>query len=147
MWEEGDTLERAQLRKMDYFVEQTRAAGAGRVLDVGCGGGALLRRLVETHGVERAVGLTLSQAQLDWIGGMGLPRTEVRLENWFDHQPAEPYDAIISVGAFEHFASRLSRPERLEAYRAFFQHCHDWLRPGTRLGLQTMAVGHVVYDH
>jgi cyclopropane-fatty-acyl-phospholipid synthase len=147
LWEEGDTLEIAQLRKIDYFIEQTRAAGAQRVLDIGCGWGAMLRRLVETHGVEHAVGLTLSQAQLDHINGMALPRAEARLENWFDHQPSEPYDAIISVGAFEHFVARTSRTERLAAYRAFFQHCHDWLRPGGRLGLQTMAVGHVAFDH
>src|SRR5262249_28276009 len=58
----GDTLERAQERKLDFHVEQARAARARKVLEIGCGFGALLRRLVSVHGVERAVGLTLSDA-------------------------------------------------------------------------------------
>jgi cyclopropane-fatty-acyl-phospholipid synthase len=144
LWAEGDTLESAQERKIEYHIEQARAANARRVLDIGCGWGGMLRRLVTVHGVGHAVGLTLSEAQLEWIKGMNLPRVEVRLENWFDHKPDEPYDAAISVGAFEHFAGRLSRPERREAFRNFFGRVHGWLPPGGRLSLQTMAMGNAV---
>ena len=52
-----------------------------------------------------------------------------------------PYDAIVSFGAFEHFAPDGSRgPERVGAYRSFFARCHEWLVPGGRLGLET--IGH-----
>lgn len=40
LWADGDTLDDAQARKLDYFVEGTNAAGARRVLDLGCGWGA-----------------------------------------------------------------------------------------------------------
>src|SRR5262245_59552944 len=55
-----ESLEQAQLRKLDYHIEQMRGAGARRVLDVGSGWGNALRRLVSAHEVARAVGLTLS---------------------------------------------------------------------------------------
>ncbi|MFD8687480.1 class I SAM-dependent methyltransferase [Streptomyces sp. NPDC059651] len=145
LWEDGDTLESAQLRKLDYFVAQTDAAGSGRVLDIGCGWGGLLQRMSDVHGVESTVGLTLSEEQADAARALGLPGAEVRLENWMDHRPTEKYDAIISIGAFEHFARRgLSRAERVAGYRAFFESCRSWLRPGGRLGLQTVGKGNVV---
>ena len=38
LWDgEDDALAAAQMRKIDYHVGQARAAGAARVLDVGCG--------------------------------------------------------------------------------------------------------------
>src|SRR5205085_4754770 len=142
MWEPGDTLETAQLRKIDFHIAQAGARGAERVLDVGCGWGGVLRRLAETHGVGKAVGLTLSRAQAEWIAGLNVPNVEARVESWSEHEAEAHYDAIISIGAFEHFA-RLdsSDSERIEGYRAFFARCHDWLKPGGRLSLQTFAYG------
>lgn len=142
MWEPGDTLEAAQLRKIDFHIEQSRARGAQRVLDVGCGWGGVLRRLVTSHGVEQAVGLTLSRAQAEWVAAFNIPTIEVRVESWSEHQPEGRYDAIISIGAFEHFA-RLdsSDAERVEGYRSFFLRCREWLKPGGRLSLQTFAYG------
>jgi cyclopropane-fatty-acyl-phospholipid synthase len=144
MWEDHDTLESAQMRKLDFHVEQARAKNATRVLDVGCGWGSLLRRLVEVHGVEQAVGLTLSKAQAERNWAHQHPRIDVRLESWADHVPQAPYDAVISIGAFEHFARLgLSQAEKVEAYRAFFACCQAWLKPGGWLSLQTIAYGNL----
>ena len=115
-----------------------------RVLDVGCGWGSGLKRMVENTDVGHATGLTLSQAQADYIAFLHLPRTEVRVETWLDHAPAEPYDAIISIGAFEHFAKpALSPEEKVDAYRAYFRRCHTLLNPGSWMTLQTIAYGNV----
>jgi cyclopropane-fatty-acyl-phospholipid synthase len=140
MWEEGDTFEAAQVRKLEFHTKQARASGAKRVLDVGCGWGALLKYLVEMHGVERAVGLTLSKNQAEWIASYNLPQIEVRVESWTDHSPEAPYDAIASMGAFEHFARpNLSEEERVAGYRLFFQRCHQWLKPGGWMSLETVS--------
>lgn len=142
----SDTLAAAQLRKIDYFIQQAHAVGAQRVLEIGCGWGATLRRLVETHGVGEAVGLTLSAAQCQWIQRFANPQLQPRLENWFDHQPTAPYDAIISIAAFEAFAQHgLTPTEKIAAYRTFFQHCHQWLKPGGRLAIQTITYEN--FDH
>jgi cyclopropane-fatty-acyl-phospholipid synthase len=143
LWEgEDDNHEAAQKRKLDYLIQGARATAAKRVLDVGCGWGGLLRRLVEIHGVDRVTGLTLSQAQADHVATWADDRYDVRVQNWADHRPDTPYDAIISIGAFEHFADMgLSRADRVAAYRRFFESCREWLPPGGRLALQTNVKG------
>src|SRR5262245_24811775 len=78
-------LEAAQMRKLDFHVEQARAAGVDRVLDIGSGWGSMLWRLVHTHGVRRAVGLTLNPRHVAWTRRFDDPRIVVRAENWYDH--------------------------------------------------------------
>ncbi|MBO8202785.1 class I SAM-dependent methyltransferase [Streptomyces smyrnaeus] len=137
-----DDLETAQARKLDHLIEGARAAGARRVLDVGCGWGSLLKRLTQVHGVQHAVGLTLSDSQADLAESTRISGAEIRVENWRDHRPAEPYDAIISIGAFEHFArTGLTRGERVAAYREFFERCYEWLPARGRVALQTNIKG------
>lgn len=143
LWEgHDDTLQAAQERKFDYLTREARAIGVATVLDVGCGWGGLLRRLVEHHDVTNVVGLTLSAAQAGYLSSWADSRYDVRVENWADHRPSARYDAIISIGAFEHFAHfGMPRPERVAAYRRFFNSCHEWLPHGGRLALQTNANG------
>jgi cyclopropane-fatty-acyl-phospholipid synthase len=148
MWEDpDDDLEHAQRRKLDFHVDQARAAGAARVLDVGCGWGAMLMHLVGSCGVKHAVGLTLSDAQAEYLREIAPNNVEVWVRNWSDYEPTAPFDAIISVGAFEHFARQgLSSEEQIEAYRRFFRSCRNWLKPGGRLSLQTIAYGDIPRD-
>jgi len=69
-----------------------------------------------------------------------VPGTDIRLEDWNDHDPGEPYDAIFSFGAFEHFArDGTTGPQRIAIYRRFFRSCMEWLAPGGRLALETIA--------
>ncbi|MES2938568.1 MAG: class I SAM-dependent methyltransferase [Pseudomonadota bacterium] len=146
MWTPGiaaDDLAGAQLAKLDYHLAQVRVQEARSLLDVGCGWGALLLRALESGGkLERAVGLTLSEEQHDHVAQAALqhPRMACKLENWLDHQPEQPYDGIVSIGAFEHFATAQdSQEQRLEKYRAFFRFCRDAMVRGGRLSLQTIA--------
>ena len=144
MYEDAsDSLETAQQRKLEYHIQQARADGAARVLDIGCGWGALQKKLVQEHQVKLAVGLTLSDHQAQWIRAMDLPGVEVHVESWSDHQPTAPYDAIISIGAFEHFARPCARPVRVRGYRDFFERCYGWLNPGGWMSLQSIGLGTV----
>ena len=137
---EGDDLDAAQIRKLDHHIDAANARGANRVLDVGCGWGALLKRLTTTAGVKNAVGLTLSSSQAAWARRMNLPGVEVREESWRDHKADQSYDAILSIGAFEHFAKTGLSPEaKLAAYREFFDFCHRLLPVGGAVSLQTIA--------
>ena len=140
LWEEGDDLDTAQVRKLDYHIRQANAANQQTVLDVGCGWGATLRRLVGKFGVRRAVGLTLSDAQADYVTANSGEGIEVHRHGWEVHEPDEEYDAIISIGAFEHFSKlEHSTEEKIENYRKFFSFCHRSLVPGGRMSLQAFA--------
>lgn len=142
LFEEGDSLEEAQVRKLDYHAAQARAAGKACILDIGCGWGSVMNRLVQHHGVTSTVGLTLSHQQAEYVAHNSPPEVQVREESWRDHRPTQKYDGIISIGAFEHFARPDMRDvEQIRAYREFFQACYDWLKPGTSLSLQTIAYG------
>lgn len=147
LWEEGesyDALEIAQIRKLDYYINQVKTPKLKRVLEIGCGWGALLRRLVEVHQVETAIGLTLSQAQLDYINSLEIPKITVKLKNWFDFVPNETYDAIISIAAFEAFAKPgLSEAEKIQAYSTFFARCYQLIKPGGLMAFQTIAYGNM----
>jgi cyclopropane-fatty-acyl-phospholipid synthase len=145
MWVEGaydSDLETAQLRKLDFHVEQAGAATAHRILDVGCGWGGLLARCLERNpNLERGVGLTLSAEQASFCRDTLQPAViDCRLEDWRDHRAEAPYDGIISIGAFEHFAAPGdSRETRIAKYKAFFDFCRANLSRGGHLSLQTIA--------
>lgn len=152
MWDDGSPpggdLETAQRTKLAWHAESAHAHGAARVLDVGCGWGALARYLVAERGVGHVTGLTLSADQAAYVAsssGSAAPEPgqggiEVRLEDWRDHRPAEPYDAIVSIGAFEHFARHdLERAERRAVYRSFFDATASWIQPEGWMSLQTIA--------
>ncbi|WP_131767717.1 SAM-dependent methyltransferase [Candidatus Protofrankia californiensis] len=135
-----DTLETAQERKLQFHLDAIRADRAHSVLDIGCGWGAILQRLAEAHRVQRSVGLTLSEEQAAFIRSRGYPDVEVRTENWLHYEPDTPFDGIISIGAFEHFArAEDSSAEKVRLYRKFFSRCHSWLNKDGVLSLQTIA--------
>lgn len=102
----SDSLEQAQLQKLDHICTKLRLAPGERFLDIGCGWGALVMRAAERYGVE-ATGITLSENQFrlanERIHAAGLQgRCRVLLEDYRDHRGAAPYDKIASVGMFEH---------------------------------------------
>ncbi|QXE33145.1 class I SAM-dependent methyltransferase [Streptomyces sp. GMY02] len=143
-WEQGEdlvgTLDEAQERKLDTFAELAGAAGTRRVLDIGCGWGTMLNRLTTVHGVEQAVGLTLSRTQEAFIAGLDNPRITTRVESWADHETDDKYDAAFCINALEHFvSSNLPPRERTKRYRFFFNQVAKALNPGAKFVLHTMT--------
>ncbi|MCG8416922.1 MAG: class I SAM-dependent methyltransferase [Proteobacteria bacterium] len=136
------TLEEAQRNKVKYHVDQALSRGARRVLDCGCGWGAILEELSQVRRVPECTGITLSSAQVDWIAAQDWPGVQPRLESWQSHEPAESYDAIIACGVLEHAADPTqTADERIATYRHFFERCHRWSRCGARVSLQFIAHG------
>lgn len=134
------SLEDAQRAKIDWHLDAAGVAARTRLLDIGCGWGALMERAVETRRAASAVGLTLSRTQAAHIAAGASAGIEAQLEHWRNHKPSRPYDAILSIGAFEHFAEPgLAPHQRIAAYRTFFASCAGWLPGGAMLSLQTMA--------
>ena len=133
-------LEQAQRRKHDYVAEQVGIGPGRRLLDLGCGWGPLLAYARARGGA--GVGVTLSSAQLAACRRHGL---EVYLEDarQIDRERFGTFDAVASLGAFEHFCSpadyQAGRQE--EIYRDLFARVASVLPPGGRFYLQTMVFG------
>ena len=139
------TLEQAQARKHAYVAEQIGIAPGRRVLDLGCGWGPLLR-FVRDRGAH-GVGVTLSSAQAAACRRNGL-EVHVRDARLVDRDTFGGFDAVASLGAFEHFCSvedyRAGRQE--EGYRDVFANVARVLPAGGRLYLQTMVFGRNMID-
>jgi cyclopropane-fatty-acyl-phospholipid synthase len=134
------TLEEAQRRKHEYLAEQIGVAPGRRVLDLGCGWGATLAYL-RSRGAE-GVGVTLSAAQVAACRRHGL---DVHLQDarTVARDTYGPFDAVVSLGAFEHFCSpedyRAGRQE--DVYRDLFANVASVLPAAGRFYLQTMVFG------
>jgi cyclopropane-fatty-acyl-phospholipid synthase len=123
---EGDTLDAAQEQKLDHILTKLQLRRGERLLDIGCGWGALIFRAVEKFGA-RAVGVTLSRNQYEHvqseIRARGLAaRCEVRLQDYRDIPEAGGYDKIASVGMFEHVG--------LKNLVSYFRQIHRLLKDG-----------------
>ncbi len=121
-----DTLEAAQRNKLEYICRKLRLERGERLLDIGCGWGALVCWAARHHGV-RAHGITLSRAQYDFaqqrIVDEGLQAlVSVELRDYRDLQGEAVYDKVASIGMFEHVGLA-----NMPAYLAAVQRV---LRPG-----------------
>ena len=134
------SLEQAQRRKHEYVAEQLGIGPGRRVLDLGCGWGALLDSIRRRGGV--GVGVTLSRAQLAACRRHGL---DVHLADArkITREQFGGFDAVASLGAFEHFCSPQDyREHRQDAvYEDIFARIAGLLPAGGRLYLQTMVYG------
>lgn len=133
------SLEEAQLNKLNYHLDAAGVSQGSRLLDIGCGWGGLIRTACDHRRISHATGLTLSEDQFDHLKGLALPGTDVHLTSYEHFKPKQPYDAVISIGAFEHFVRPgMSQAQRLGIYEQFFNQVARWLAPGGRLSLQTI---------
>lgn len=135
-----DNLYDAQVAKVRFHLDALQLKPGARILDVGCGWGAVLAAAVQEYGASGALGLTLSKDQRDHIVGRNLPGVDVQLADVYETELPGTFDGIVSVGAFEHFARpSMDKAEKIAAYEKFFQICHDHMTPGAMLSLQTIV--------
>jgi cyclopropane-fatty-acyl-phospholipid synthase len=126
----------AQRDKLDLICQKLALRPGMRMLDVGCGWGALVLHAAENYGVH-VTGITLSAQQAEYVRGriteanLG-DRVEVLLRDYRELR-AEPFDAVSSVEMGEHVGER-NYPE----YTAML---YRMLKPGGHQLLQQMSRG------
>jgi cyclopropane-fatty-acyl-phospholipid synthase len=128
-WQGSGELDEAQDAKLDMICRKIKARPGMRILDIGCGWGSFVRYAAMNHKVE-AVGLTISkeQAKLAAQRCAGLP-VDIRLLDYRDLR--EQFDAVVSVGMFEHVGYK--------NYRHFMRVVNSCLRDGGLFLLHTIA--------
>ncbi|MEZ4333750.1 MAG: cyclopropane fatty acyl phospholipid synthase [Myxococcota bacterium] len=106
-WRDADGLDAAQEAKLDLVCRKLGLRPGMRVLDVGCGWGDALAFAAERYGVS-GVGVTLSVEQAE--GARARCRRwpiEIRVADY--RTLDERFDAVYSIGMFEHVGPRHHR--------------------------------------
>jgi len=104
-------LDAAQLAKLDLICRKLRLRPGQRLLDIGCGWGGLVMHASRAYGVE-ATGVTLSAPQAELasrlIAEAGLAgRCRVQMCDYREVDASRPFDALVSVGMFEHVGEKM----------------------------------------
>jgi cyclopropane-fatty-acyl-phospholipid synthase len=128
-WENATSLEEAQAAKLDLICRKLQLKPGMRVLDIGCGWGSFMSYAAEHYGVE-AVGVSISKEQIAWAQERykGLP-LEFRFQDY--RELNESFDAIASVGMFEHVGRK--------NHREYMELAHRCLKPGGLFLLHTIG--------
>lgn len=136
----GDDLETGQLRKIDAILDRLKLHSGSRLLEIGCGWGALGFRAIARHDALYH-GITLSHEQaavvkagLAKVAPGGNSAVEI-----VDYRAAKGhYDAIASVEMVEAVGQDYW-PDYIDAL-------HRLLRPGGRAAIQYIAIDDAVFD-
>jgi cyclopropane-fatty-acyl-phospholipid synthase len=104
-------LEAAQLAKLDLICRKLRLKPGQRLLDIGCGWGGLVMHAARAYGVD-ATGITLSRPQMELAAGRieaaALAKTcRVHHLDYREVPEDRPWDALVSVGMFEHVGGEM----------------------------------------
>ena len=106
-FETGDEdIHTAQEQKLDHICRKLRLQPGDKLLDIGCGWGALVRWAAKHYGAD-ATGITLSSNQHalanERIQAEGLQdRCRVLVQDYRDVPGEGVFDKIASIGMFEH---------------------------------------------
>ncbi len=124
----GATLDEAQRAKWDLICTKLGLRTGDRLLDVGCGWGGLACHAARHYGA-RVVGVSVSAPQIAQARAAALAAgvadaVEFRVQDYRDVDDG-PFDAISSVGMFEHVG--------LGRHRVYLRSIHRLLRPEGRL--------------
>ena len=125
----------AQRAKVRRALRQLDLQPGQRLLEIGCGWGALAEAAAGEFGA-RVTGVTLSDEQLAWaqerLARAGLAeRADLRLQDYRDI-PETGFDAIASIEMFEAVGR--------EYWGGFFATLRDKLKPGGRACLQSITI-------
>jgi len=134
-------LQQAQHAKVRRALHMAGVSRGQRVLEIGCGWGALAEKATQEFGAH-LTGVTLSTEQLAWaqqrLASQGLSdQADLRLQDYRDIQDG-PFDAICSIEMLEAVG---------QAYwPTYFQSLARLLKPLGRACIQTIVIRDDLFD-
>ena len=139
------TMREGQHAKVRRALAQAQVKPGDRVLEIGCGWGALAE-MATTEFDASLVGVTLSTEQLDWarqrMTRLGSSeRADLRLQDYRDigkTTPDAPFDAICSIEMVEAVGR--------EYWPEYFQTVNRLLKPGGHACIQTIVIADALFE-
>jgi cyclopropane-fatty-acyl-phospholipid synthase len=130
-----ESLEEAQIRKMDLICRKLRIDPGDRVLEIGCGWGAFTVHAARNYGAH-VTGVTISPAQYEAaserIAKSDVTPGSVKLVMQDYRLLQGEYDKIVSIEMFEAVG--------LAHYDEFFKTCDRLLTPDGSMLMQTITI-------
>jgi cyclopropane-fatty-acyl-phospholipid synthase len=139
------SMQEAQHAKVRRALRMARVGPGSRVLEIGCGWGALAEKATLEFGAS-VVGVTLSTEQLAWAqkrmqeGGVN-ECCDLRLQDYRDigkTTPDAPFDAICSIEMVEAVGR--------EYWPEYFQTVHRLLKPGGYACIQSIVIADELFE-
>jgi len=107
-WKNTDSLDDAQIQKMDLIARKLMLEPGMTVLDIGCGWGQLANHMAEKYGAE-VTGITISNEQLAFAQSTH-HKPKYVLKDYRDTENLGQFDRITAVGMIEHVGYKNYRP-------------------------------------
>ncbi len=141
-WFQGDRsqpMPQAQQAKVRRALREAGVQPGDRVLEIGCGWGALAECAAREFGAH-VTGVTLSSEQLEWakkrLADAGLPG-DLRFQDYRDISDG-PYDAIASIEMFEAVGR--------EYWPGFFATVRGQLKAGGKACIQSITINDKYFE-
>ena len=143
-WFNGDRnqpMAQAQMAKVRRALEECGVRAEHRVLEIGCGWGAVAEEATSRLGAT-LVGVTLSTEQLAFAQERmaqcgSTSRADLRLQDYRDVRDG-PFDAVVSIEMFEAVGR--------EFWPSYFETVHRQLKPGARACIQTITIADSLFE-
>ncbi len=135
------SLSQAQNAKVRRALQQVDVAPGQRLLEIGCGWGALAEMATTEHGAH-ITGVTLSTEQLDFARArmqrQGVAaRADLRLQDYRDIQDG-PYDAVCSIEMIEAVGQGF--------WPTYFATVARMLKPGGKACIQSIVIADALFE-
>lgn len=143
LWHDpSESLEQAQLNKLDRMIALARIEPHHRVLEIGTGWGSMAIRIARTVGCHVTT-VTLSEAQAAFarerVARAGLSElVEIRLMDYRQLAPERPFDRVVSVEMLEAIGH--------QQLPVFFKKLDGLLAPNGIASLQVITMPEERYD-
>lgn len=131
-WKNTKNLSQSQIAKLDLICKKVGLKPGMKILDIGCGWGGFARYAAKNYKVE-VVAITISKEQAKLARELckGLP-VEIKLQDYRNlPKNNEKFDAIISIGMFEHVG--------VKNYKTFMKVAHKLLKDDGLFLLHTIG--------
>jgi cyclopropane-fatty-acyl-phospholipid synthase len=134
-------LDEAEAAMLELTSRRAEVGDGQRILDLGCGWGAVSLYLAQAYPHARITAVSGSRYQIDYIREQAREQGYTNLEaiacDINDFQPKDRFDRIISVEMFEH----------MKNYRELLQRICSWLEPGGKLFVHLFSHHRYCYEY